>query len=153
MAISLNVCISDPMLVKPKCVLEALGCIHLLNTHKYRPGNLNLHFWFLNCKIMKSTATKTFKYNLIDCKSHKMSYPSRFLVKQQQNVEIKNAHFLPFRSMGAIDFEVKFLNQCYYVFNWWKFNSLVHFVQKSSKIRYETLVFITFAKSLTGQLL
>ena len=66
---------------------------------------------------MKSTATKTFKYTLIDFKSNKMSYPNRFLVKQQQNVEIKNAHFLPFRSMGATDFEVQFLNQCYYVFN------------------------------------
>ena len=66
---------------------------------------------------MKSTATKTFKYTLIDFKSNKMSYPNRFLVKQQQNVEIKNAHFLSFRSMGAKDFEVQFLNHCYYVFN------------------------------------
>ena len=66
---------------------------------------------------MKSTANKTFKYTLIDFKSHKMSYPSRFLVKQQQNVEIKNVHFLLFRSMGATDFEAQFLNQCYFVFN------------------------------------
>ena len=46
-----------------------------------------------------------------------MSYPNGFLVKQKQNVEIKNAHFLSFRSMGAADFEVQLLNQSYYVFN------------------------------------